>query len=559
MIDYLLLSAELSLVTLLVMVCLRSAPARWRLCTALVALPVAVLPWSLLPPVEIAGAETAPLFLEALPVLTPNDAVEMAAATLGASSPLEIPWPVVLAAGTVPGLVAFFVLAARQRAMIRRWAVVARDGRHLLAELPEHGDPNCGVRVVPNSDLAAATGFLRPTVWLGDHHLANGCLRAVLLHELVHVRRQHTRITTLVALIRCLLWWHPFTWVWSSIVRREVEYDCDEACARLVGRGTYRNALASLIRTARPQSVAVGLTGRTSFNIQRLLMLERIPSLRASHRAVAAAGACAVVALVVDVAVVAETAYEGVEEQGTGHDRPGAVRGKDGWWQLVGTGNQDHIIRLGPNTTIYSAPTTAKVSERAMELVLAGQERPTGDGIVRQRLLVPGSSDRTIDRADPSLEFYCSAALGMAEATVGFRSPWVEVEAPADEQQRAGVFEIRTHTGSSEFFRKPLHDGSTATVAYRFDSETPHLAEVPLEYRVDLSTPGDWESRFKLDAEAVARIRAMTARPERLTLSVSNSANGYRTGEMSFDLASRRLELKEFLHRCDALIKHAAA
>lgn len=51
----------------------------------------------------------------------------------------------------------------------------------------------------------------------------------------------------------------------------------------------------------------------------------------------------------------------------------------------------------------------------------------------------------------------------------------------------------------------------------------------------------------------------MTERPDRLTLTVSNSANGYRTGDMIFDLAARRVELKEFLHRCDALIKHMEA
>ena len=50
--EYLLMSAELSLVSLLAIACFRSAPARWRLGVALAALPVAVLPWSMLPAID---------------------------------------------------------------------------------------------------------------------------------------------------------------------------------------------------------------------------------------------------------------------------------------------------------------------------------------------------------------------------------------------------------------------------------------------------------------------------------------------------------------------------
>ena len=69
---------------------------------------------------------------------------------------------------------------------------------------------------------------------------------------------------------------------------------------------------------------------------------------------------------------------------------------------------------------------------------------------------------------------------------------------------------------------------------------------------VDLSTPANWESRFMLDRQAVARIAALAERPDQLLLSVSNTDSGYRTGQISFDLAASQAELDKFLRECDA-------
>ena len=74
-----------------------------------------------------------------------------------------------------------------------------------------------------------------------------------------------------------------------------------------------------------------------------------------------------------------------------------------------------------------------------------------------------------------------------------------------------------------------------------------------------VSATGDWQSRFTLDAQALLRIGATTQRPGELTVTVSNPTNGYRTGEISFDLASKRAEVDEFLRRCEGFRRAAAA
>ncbi|MCY3621938.1 MAG: M56 family metallopeptidase [Gammaproteobacteria bacterium] len=549
--DYLLMSAELSLVSLLAIACFRSAPARWRLGVALAALPVAVLPWSMLPAIEIVRPEVTPLVLEAVPVLGSADTVEVAALSGPTSAGVRFPWLAVLAAATVIGLVGFVVLSARHREAVKRWAVRAHDGSYLLARLPEDWRAACRIRVVPESDIAVATGFLRPTVWLGARHLANRDLPTVLVHELVHVRRQHTRLTTAVTLMRCLLWWHPFAWVWSWIVRREVEHDCDEACVRLFGKEPYRNTLASLTRSATRQPAAVGLTGHTSFNVRRLQVLERIHPIRARHGIAGAAWACAFAALVVDVTVVAEGTHEGTIERSPGGELKDLTLSQDesGWWQ----------IRFAPNMTVRSQLAYAPDQGRETTLAIAGREQPGSDRGGADRPQLPPGLDGSSRRASPSLELSCSSDLETADATVNFHSPWMKV-APDDAKGRDGsVLEIRSLTGSSVFYRKPLHDGTTATVEYRFDSESGRIAAVPLASRVDLSATGDWQSRFTLDAQALLRIGATTQRPGELTVTVSNPTNGYRTGEISFDLASKRAEVDEFLRRCEGFRRAAAA
>ena len=164
MIDYLIVSGELSLVALLAIACLRSAPARWRLWATLGALPIVVFPWSLLPPIELEQANPTVHFLDVLPVLTAIDSVAAIDPTNASWSPWQMSWLAAIAIATAIGLFAYVVLVVRQRARSQRWETVAQDGDPLLSDLPLHLRANCLVRIVPKSDLAVATGFfISPT------------------------------------------------------------------------------------------------------------------------------------------------------------------------------------------------------------------------------------------------------------------------------------------------------------------------------------------------------------------------------------------------------------
>jgi beta-lactamase regulating signal transducer with metallopeptidase domain len=89
-------------------------------------------------------------------------------------------------------------------------------------------------------------GVVRPIVLLPASAAAWGPsrLRAVLLHELTHVRR-HDCLTQLLADTICAVYWfHPLVWMAAARMRAERENACDDT---VVGRGARPSGYASLL------------------------------------------------------------------------------------------------------------------------------------------------------------------------------------------------------------------------------------------------------------------------------------------------------------------------
>jgi len=307
MIDYLFQCAGLTLVALLAIACLRSAPARWRLRAVLVALFVTTLPWMVLPAIPIPATGGPTPVLDSIVLLGPLAPSQLDAlpASVAPAVGWQFPTVRVLSMASALGLTAFVFLALRQRSILRRWRDIARDGDHLLDGMPEIVQRNCRVRILPRGTQAAVTGFLDATVWVGEEHLNHERRTSVLLHELMHVHRRHPQLAVVLTFLRCLFWWQPLVWLWVWLARRELEHDCDEACAELLGRDRYRTTLASLIREASPQP-GLALMGRRSFNLRRVRRLEKLGELSLRHRIAATAALCLTPFLVLDVSVEAE-------------------------------------------------------------------------------------------------------------------------------------------------------------------------------------------------------------------------------------------------------------
>src|SRR5207237_1479348 len=78
-------------------------------------------------------------------------------------------------------------------------------------------------------------------------------LRLVLVHELVHVRRQDVLVEALLWLAGALYWFHPAVWLAAARVRLERERACDEAVIATGARAAdYCGRLVEVMRGAQP-------------------------------------------------------------------------------------------------------------------------------------------------------------------------------------------------------------------------------------------------------------------------------------------------------------------
>ena len=74
---------------------------------------------------------------------------------------------------------------------------------------------NVAIRLTNQAMSPAVCGLLRPVILLPQpliEKLSPEQLRAVLLHELVHVRRSDVWINCAQTLLQIIYWWHPLVW-----------------------------------------------------------------------------------------------------------------------------------------------------------------------------------------------------------------------------------------------------------------------------------------------------------------------------------------------------------
>lgn len=113
----------------------------------------------------------------------------------------------------------------------RRNTTAATEENAVLAEL-------CDNRRIPRlyrNPLAATpmlVGVFHPAIILPDREYTNEQLRAVLLHELTHLRRKDVLVKWLTVLVSALHWFNPIVW----LVRREIDCACELSCDEAVIR-----------------------------------------------------------------------------------------------------------------------------------------------------------------------------------------------------------------------------------------------------------------------------------------------------------------------------------
>ena len=105
-------------------------------------------------------------------------------------------------------------------------------------------------------------------------------IELILLHELAHIKRYDYVVNLLQHTLEVLLYFNPFVWLLSDLVRREREYCCDDMVVRSFhDKVTYVKTLAYLEEARlRPVHSALALTGGKKGLLDRVKrIMERRP------------------------------------------------------------------------------------------------------------------------------------------------------------------------------------------------------------------------------------------------------------------------------------------
>lgn len=169
-----------------------------------------------------------------------------------------------------------------------------------------------------DAKMPFACGVMKPTIvlpaecdtWTLDRR------RAVLLHELAHVKRHDLVGHTIGRLACAFYWFHPLVWTAAKNLRAESERACDDLAISCGARATdYAEHLLDIVTSVRRDStpsVALAMARRKEFEGRMLAILD--PELRHStpsrRESVGLIGSLAVMAIVIGAAAPAPRVAE---------------------------------------------------------------------------------------------------------------------------------------------------------------------------------------------------------------------------------------------------------
>ena len=295
MTDYVLTSAQFALLAVALLLALRSAPARWRLWVSLAAVAGVILPWHWLPAIRVHQQ------IPVLPIEPLAAAMPVPVRLSGAAASQELPIVAILA---VVAVFAMIVVVLSLKTRLSRWRALAA---------PYGPD----VWVLPGSSVATSTWLGRAEIWIGDALLKDENVDAILAHERTHVALRHPQLAFALTVVRCLFFWHPLVWLFVAIARREIEFECDEACARAMGRARYQRALADLVRKLNPSSLGVSMARSRSLNVRRVRALARAKAAARRHVLAVAVAVASAVWVVMPVSAGSGSTSVASGEEGT--------------------------------------------------------------------------------------------------------------------------------------------------------------------------------------------------------------------------------------------------
>jgi len=199
-----------------------------------------------------------------------------------------------LAMGAVSlGLTGWLLFRGGQVARMVRRAAPADGLAHMLGQVQRAAGLRRPLRLkmVEDRTSPAVAGLLRPVILLPRmvaEKLSAEQLRAVLLHEAMHLRRGDLWTNCAQALLQSLYWWHPLVWLANARLRRLREEAVDDAVMLALADDAeiYAPTLLEVARLAfRRPLLSLGLVGILESRSALRQRIERLVAFRAPRRA----------------------------------------------------------------------------------------------------------------------------------------------------------------------------------------------------------------------------------------------------------------------------------
>ena len=162
---------------------------------------------------------------------------------------------------------------------------VALEG--LLASLKTKLQLKGSVRlfVSVKAQVPMVIGFLKPIVLMPAAtiaQLSTAQLETIILHELAHIKRHDYLVNILQTIVETIIFFNPFIWMISAVIRREREHCCDDLVLDHTGEPlSYATALAALATApATVSAFTVAASGKPTYllnRIKRIMEMKKNP------------------------------------------------------------------------------------------------------------------------------------------------------------------------------------------------------------------------------------------------------------------------------------------
>lgn len=126
-------------------------------------------------------------------------------------------------------------------------------------------------------------GAFKPVILLpiaAINNLTQDQLEAILLHELAHIKRHDYLLNIIQTIVETILFFNPFIWLISRIIRKEREHCCDDMVLSYINTPLpYARALAEL-EISRTHTLALAATGNKHQllnRIKRIMEMKKKP------------------------------------------------------------------------------------------------------------------------------------------------------------------------------------------------------------------------------------------------------------------------------------------